>query len=225
MTKNKNILKTFFIDWFVNNGRIFPWRKPGTTPFAFLITEMLLRQTRAANVAKIWENFTQKYTSPKEMLNADRASLVNQLKELGFGNQKAEALQHASKWLLDHNKGSVPSSLNNLLLIPHIGLYSARAILCFAFGQRIEIVDTNVQRFYSRYYGLKIKADIRRNPDIWSIAKQNLPREKSKAIAHNYGLLDFTAEICKSGRPRCEICPLSSRCTWGKNQVILNNSV
>jgi A/G-specific adenine glycosylase len=211
--------KSFFVNWFKQYARDFPWRRHGTTPFEFLVTEMLLRQTRAPEVAKLWDRFISKYPDAKSMAGASTEELVGQLKILGFGNQKAEALLSAANWLVKYHGGEVPDTLDELLEIPHIGLYSARAILCFAFGHRIEIVDTNIQRFFARYYGLSVKPDIRRNPIVWEVAKKALPRERKKAMQHNYGLLDFTAGICKSGRPRCEICPLSSTCSWGIQQV------
>ena len=211
--------KSFFVNWFKQYARDFPWRRHGTTPFELLVTEMLLRQTKASGVAKLWDSFISKYPDARAMARANKAELVESLKILGFGNQKAEALLSAANWIVEHHGGEVPDTLEELLDVPHIGLYSARAILCFAFGHRIEIVDTNIQRFFARYYGLSVKPDIRRNPVVWELAKKALPRERKKALQHNYGLLDFTADICKSGRPRCEICPLSSTCAWGIQQV------
>lgn len=211
--------RNFFVNWFKERGRHFPWRRANTSPFAFLVTEMLVRQTRAGEVAKLWDEFTRKYPSAAIMARADREELVEQLKVLGFGNQKAEALLSAAAWLVEHHRGEVPSTVDELLRVPHVGHYAARAVLCFAFGQKVEIVDTNILRFFARYYGLVVKPDIRRNPGIWEIAKEALPREKKKAQQHNYGLLDFTADICKPGRPRCEICPLSSSCIWGRQQL------
>lgn len=213
------IIRRFFVDWYLKHGRTFPWRRGRTTPFEFLVTEMLLRQTKASGVAKLWDNFISRYPDARTMAGANKADLVEALKILGFGNQKAEALLSAANWIVKNHEGEVPDTLNELLAVPHIGLYSARAILCFAFGHRIEIVDTNIQRFFARYYGLNVKPDIRRNPIVWEVAKKALPRERKKAEQHNYGLLDFTADICKSGRPRCEICPLSSACAWGIQQV------
>lgn len=213
------IKRNFFVNWYETNGRVFPWRKPGTLPFAFLVTEMLLRQTRASNVAKIWESFINDYPNPESIIKAPENLLIAKLKVLGFGVQKSEALKAASTYLVAKHKGQVPNKLEELLDVPHIGNYTARAILCFAFGKRFEIVDTNVLRLFSRYFGIQLHSDIRRAPQVWEIAKQLLPRERLKAIKHNYGILDFTAVICKSGRPRCEICPLSRDCEWGKIQL------
>jgi A/G-specific adenine glycosylase len=211
--------KLFFVKWFRAFGRDFPWRKRGTSPYKILVTEMLLRQTRASNVRSIWDSFLEHYPNVRVLSSAKRGRLVKQLRVLGFGNQRAEALVLASSWIIQNHNGKVPSSLDQLLKIPHIGEYSARAILCFAHGKKFEIVDSNVLRFFSRYYGLNLNADNRRNRIAWQIARETLPRTGKLAKEHNYGLLDFTAEICKSEKPVCEKCPLAKRCKWVLKQV------
>lgn len=211
--------KNFFVSWFKKRGRSFPWRIENIPPFVSLVTEMLLRQTRAGGVAKLWEEFFSKYYDPLLIANANKEELFDELKILGFGNQRVEALVSASNWLLKHHKGKVPRKLEQLLVIPHVGNYAARAVLCFAFNRRVEIVDVNIQRFYARYYGLEVKPDVRRNPVIWKIAQESLPAGSKRTQQHNYGLLDFTAEICISGRPLCEICPLAASCVFGLSQL------
>ncbi len=211
--------KDFFIEWFKLNGRDFPWRSEDISPYKFLVTEMLLRQTRAGAVAKLWEAFMQKYPDAWSLARADKKDLIDQIGILGFGNQRAVALLDAAQWLVNYHNGQVPETLEELLEVPHIGNYSARAILCFAFGHSVEIVDVNILRFFARYYGLEVKQDIRRNPKVWELAREALPRGGKRVQQHNYGMLDFTADVCKSGKPRCEICPLSSSCKWGIIQL------
>lgn len=215
------ISRSFFVDWFNKHGRDFPWRRDDTSPFAFLMTEMLLRQTRAGAVALLWQDFVRDYPDPFTLAATSKREIKNRVAILGFGEQRSAALLEAANWLVEHHDGIVPSKLDDLLKIPHIGQYAARAILCFAFGEKTEIVDINVLRFFARYYGLEVKLDIRRAPEIWDIARAALPRTRAKAKAHNYGLLDFTASICKPGRPRCEICPLATSCVRGRHELAL----
>lgn len=206
--------KMFFVNWYRSHGRKFPWRRRSISAYRILVTEMLLRQTRATNVSSIWTSFLNRYPNPKALCSERRTNLVKRLRVLGFGNQRADALILASSWLIQQHDGKVPSSLDELLKVPHIGEYSSRAVLCFAFGHKVAIVDSNVLRFLSRYYGLSLKPDNRRNPIAWHLARKVLPRSIPLAKEHNYGLLDFTADVCKSGRPRCESCPLAKTCSW-----------
>jgi len=177
---------------------------------------MLLRQTRAEGVARVWPKLMKKYPDASRMAKANRRELRGLIKILGFGTMRSDALKIASKWLVEEHDGRVPENFQALIRIPHIGAYSANAILSFAFGQKVEIVDGNVLRFFSRYYGLKIKPDIRRNPEVVKRARQSLPKERRKVAPHNYGILDFTAEICRPVSPRCNICPIISSCRLGK---------
>lgn len=218
-TSPHNPGRMFFVKWFKTQGRSFPWRKHNVSPYKILVTEMLLRQTRASNVASIWTSFTNRYSTPKALQSASRRELIKHLRVLGFFNQRSDALRSAASWLIVHHKGRVPTSLEELLKIPHIGEYSSRAIRCFAYGEREEIVDSNVLRFLSRYYGIAVTPDNRRNPLAWQIAREALPSGSEFIREHNYGILDFTADICRSGKPLCERCPLASSCKWRINYV------
>jgi len=175
---------------------------------------MLLRQTRASHVLSIWESFIRRYPTAKALSQARQRELIRQLKPLGFANQRSEALILAAKWLVKNTRGRIPVSVDELLKVPHIGHYSARAILSFAFGKKFEIVDSNVLRFIGRYFGVPLNADNRRNPVAWELAHSLLPHQSRHIKEHNYGLLDFTAEICRSVSPQCDICPLSKSCNW-----------
>lgn len=214
------ITRNFFVAWFKKYGRHFPWREEEISPFTILLTELLLTQTRASDVIRVWQDFAINYSSPQSIINAPDDVLLSKLKTLGFSSIKLKALKLASAFILEHYEGQVPNDLASLLKIPHVGDYAARAVLCFAFGRRVEIVDTNVLRLFSRYFGLQFNRDARRAPRAWEIAREMLPREKKKAKPHNYGILDFTANICKPGKPRCEICPLNQSCEYGKTELI-----
>lgn len=206
----------FFAEWYQRNGRDFPWRSKTLDPFHQLFAEMLLRKTRAESVAKLWPNLMSRYPDAHSVIRTPKKRLARQLRILGFGNQKADALRSASKWLIKHHAANVPDTFEELMRIPHIGAYSAGAILCFGFHRRFEIVDVNVQRLFSRYYGLEVNPDVRRNPVIKDIARRCLPRTAQRAEQHNYGLLDFAALICKSINPRCSNCPLAPSCNWAR---------
>lgn len=209
----------FFIKWYRRHGRDFPWRQDRLDPYKSLVTEMLLRQTRAEGVAKLWDKFFERYPDVESLALAKRGRLREFIAILGFGSQRAEALIHAAKFLVEHHGGKVPNKLECLLAVPHIGHYAARAVLCFAFGRPVEIVDVNVLRFFARYFGITVKPDIRRSPAAWELAARLLPTGSKRAQQHNYGMLDFTAQVCKAGTPRCGICPLASSCVWQLTQV------
>ena len=108
----------------------------------------------------------------------------------------------------------VPEQEDELLAIPHVGPYTAGAVRCFGHGLRAAVVDIGILRFLSRYYGLQVKADIRRNKQVWEIAYQLLPEDAARAREHNFGLLDFTAQVCKARSPEHDSCPLAASCAY-----------
>jgi A/G-specific adenine glycosylase len=219
------INRNFFVKWFAAHGREFPWRANETTPFQFLVTEILLQQTKAADVAGIWLDLFSEFPNALALSQADIDDLENKIKFLGFGKKRAKALKEIGAWLVENHAGNVPGNREQLLVIPYVGLYATHAVLCFAFNRRIEIVDANVIRLFNRYYGMQLNKDARRAPASWEIARELLPRERIKAKAHNYGLLDFTAQICRPVKPLCEICPLVNQCHYGQSKIALKNAI
>jgi A/G-specific adenine glycosylase len=210
------IAPNFFVEWYHENRRSFPWREEAT-PFQILVTEMLLRQTRASQVERLWSDFMDRFGTPDDLASADREVLFGRVEELGFGNQRVEALTSAARFLLNHHGGQVPDSKDDLLGIPHIGPYAAHAVLCFAHERRVPVVDTNVLRLFCRLLAREVnRLDIRREPWAWKFARDLLPEDRDKTEAHNYGLLDFTGVICKPRSPRCGDCPLSQACAYGQ---------
>ena len=212
--RTNEVRKLFFVNWFRVHGRSFPWRHPDTTPFQLLVTEMLLRQTRAEGVAKLWQSFVSTYPTSRAIVSASNEELASRLIILGFGKLKVRSLKAASAFLIEHHTGHVPSTSGELIRIPHVGKYTANAILCFAFKQRVAIVDNNVLRFVSRYFGFYSGSDIRRAPKVWELVEKLLPRDARKAPEHNYGFLDFTAQICKPIGPRCDRCSIKTDCHY-----------
>src|SRR6266704_796057 len=107
--------KSFFVDWYKAHGRDFPWRRKGVSAFALLITELLLRQTQARAVSKLWYNFIQKYPDARTLARANKEELFDQLEILGLGEQRTSALVAAASWLVEHHEGQVPSTKEELL--------------------------------------------------------------------------------------------------------------
>lgn len=204
------ILTGFFSSWYSDHGRPYPWREPGVRPFHVLLAEMLLRQTNADRVVPVWAMLTETFRTPGELLFADTDELRKTLAPLGFASQRTQAILDCSAELVDRFDGQVPCSTGELVTLPHIGLYSGNAISCFAFCQRLPIVDQNVLRVFSRITGADLGLDNRRSPLAWDLARMILPSRNF--VAHNYGLLDFAAEICTKRHPKQLICPLSDLC-------------
>lgn len=213
-----SLYSAVFRQFYRTHGRDFSWRHKGTTPFGILVAEMLLRQTQAVQVAAIWPVLRDRYPGPYELAVADTAELYELLVPLGLGRQRAQALQEMSTALAQRHRGRVPKKIEALLALPHVGLYAAHATACFAFGQRVPVVDVNVLRVMGRIFGETYGLDNRRAPEAWNTAEQVMP-PKGPAREHNYGLLDFAALICTPRKPLCRECPINAQCTWCREHV------
>jgi A/G-specific adenine glycosylase len=205
-------LRGFFSRFAKEKRRSFDWRKNNLPSFHLLLAEVLLVQTKADDVAVVWPQLVRKYPTPAALSRARVSSLVRLLMPLGLQNQRAKSLVTISRALIRDFGGRVPRSTEALLSIPHLGLYTAAAVGCFAFGERLPIVDANVLRVLGRIHGIEAVADLRRSPEIWSLAWKLLPEKNCRD--HNYGILDFAATVCTAKRPLCGSCRLNGSCAF-----------
>ena len=192
--------------------REFPWRHSGVPVFHILLAEILLKQTKADDAASVWRLLINRYPTPLAVGTARQSTLARVIKQLGLQNQRAQALKELARALNSDFGGKVPRTLEELLQLPHVGLYTACAVLCFGWGKSYPIVDSNVLRLFKRYLGHDCGRDVRRNADAWKIAWTILDRRSAKRF--NYALLDFTATICAPRKPNCAQCALKRSCAF-----------
>lgn len=114
--------------------------------------------------------------------------------------------------------GKIPSEKEKLLELPGVGLYSANAVRCFAFGSDEPLVDTNMIRVLKRVFSIRSsKKREREDESMWKLAHSLIPKGRAKEL--NLSILDFADSICRFRDPKCSICPLSSICDYYKNTV------
>ena len=198
----------FFTNWFEMRGRSFPWRGEEVSPFGVLLAEVLLKQTRAEMVAGVWPALWRKYPNAASLESASPEGLHHDISCLGLGHQRVTALLQLSAAI--NKADGLPTRPADLMKLPHVGVYSAHAVACFAFGHRVPVVDLSIVRVLSRLAGIEPATDIRKAPEVWEIAQTLLP--DTEVEEHNYGMLDFAADMCKARSPRCDECPIAPSC-------------
>ncbi len=133
---------------------------------------------------------------------------------------RAERLSRTAQIIVDRYQGEVPQTEKELLKLPGIGKYTARAILSQAFEKPAAVMDTNVARILERFFGIKGERVKSRCKILWGSADDVAPDEK---VGHwNLTLLDFGALICTARNPKCSECPLASRCYWLDANYLIN---
>lgn len=206
------------IRWYSENKRIFPWRYVND-PFKVMISEIMLQRTRAENVIDSYKFLTNDIKSVSELSNTDIQYLNNIFQNLGL-LYRATKLKNICKYICESNDCNIPDSQEELLKIPGIGLYTSNAILCFGYGKKYPIVDTNVLRIFERIFGIKSSTKSpHKDKKIWIFAEKLLPSENY--IDYNYALLDFAAKVCKSRNPTCNECPFRKSCKYFENSAFI----
>lgn len=196
--------------WGRSHLRDFPWRRT-CDPYAIFIAEYLLQKTAAHTVASVYESFLERYPTLDRLAAASTQEVAQVLKPLGL-QFRAQRLGLAAEEILKHHDGCIPNSEAQLLLLPGIGKYTARAICSQAYGQSLAVLDTNVARILERFFGMvggRVKS---RDPLLWGAASQVAP--KNDVGRWNLTLLDLGAAICTARNPDCTHCPLQARCKF-----------
>lgn len=208
----ENILK-----WYSKNFRTFPWRYT-LDPYKVFVSEILLQRTSAEKVAPAFLKIIKNYPSIDKLARSDINELKKYFEDLGLF-YRAELLINISKQILIEFNGKIPEKRDDLIKITGIGGYICNSILCFGYGKRYQIVDTNVIRLYSRLFGfVSTKKDIQRDPELWGLAEQVLP--KKNYVDYNYAILDFAALVCKPKNPKCSKCPVNNYCNYFNKKTI-----
>jgi A/G-specific adenine glycosylase len=196
--------------WGIANRRDYPWRK-NTDAYHLLVAESLLQKTDADTVAPIYELFLKHYPTIQDLAAANLEDVTKILKPLGLFF-RAERLQQCAQIVISQYDGKVPDHQKQLLKLPGIGDYTARAIGSQAFNQPLAVLDANVSRILERFFGLQGERVKSRCKILWGAAEAIAP--KQDVGTWNLALLDFGALICKAPNPDCDRCPLASRCKW-----------
>jgi A/G-specific adenine glycosylase len=196
------------LGWFQTTKRDLPWRRT-RDPWAVLVSELMLQQTQVARVIPKYVAFLDRFPDPAACAAAPVGAVVQAWAGLGY-NRRAVNLHRTAKAVMDRHAGRLPSRLEELLALPGIGPYTARAVSAFAFERPAAIVDTNVARVLARAVAGRRLA----GREVQAIADRLLPAATS--WAWNQAMLDLGALVCTRRAPRCQVCPLAAAegCSW-----------
>jgi A/G-specific adenine glycosylase len=121
-----------------------PWRST-RDPWSVLVSEVMAQQTQVARVVPAYQRFLVAFPTPAACAAAPLAAILRAWAGLGY-NRRAKSLHRAAIVVVDRHGGRVPGTLDDLLGLPGVGPYTARAVLAFAFGADVGVVDTNAGR-------------------------------------------------------------------------------
>ena len=200
-------------DWYVQNARDLPWRRPDATPWSIMVSEFMLQQTPVSRVLPAHAAWLDRWPEPAALAVASPADAVRQWDRLGYP-RRAIRLHAAAELITSRHRGTVPATAEELRALPGVGPYTAAAVASFAFGRRHAVLDTNVRRVLSRLVtgeGLpraaQTAAEVR-------LAESLLPPDGRAAARWSVGVMELGALVCTTSRPRCDECPVAGQCAW-----------
>ncbi|WP_422772174.1 A/G-specific adenine glycosylase [Plantactinospora sp. WMMC1484] len=201
------------IRWYDENARDLPWREPGIGAWPILVSEVMLQQTPVVRVLPAWRSWLNRWPTPAGLAADTPAEAIRMWGRLGYP-RRALRLHECAVALVRRHGGEVPTGLAELLALPGVGEYTARAVAAFAHGQRHPVVDTNVRRLVARVVAGEPDAGPSTRPADLVATEALLPAEPARAARASAAFMELGALVCTARAPRCVDCPLAARCAW-----------
>lgn len=212
MTFSRNILK-----WYARHRRDLPWRET-RDPYKIWLSEIILQQTRVAQGIPYYLAFLKAFPTVGDLAAAPERKVLKLWQGLGYYS-RAGNLHATAKMIVAHHGEKFPDTYQGLLSLKGVGDYTASAIGSICFDLPLAVVDGNVYRVLSRYFGLDLPID--RGPGIRAF--RELAREVmdvGNSRDYNQGIMEFGALQCVPKSPNCGQCPLAGGCMAHKNGLV-----
>lgn len=202
--KARHRFRKCLLEWYDANRRKLPWRET-RNPYRIWISEIMLQQTRVAAVIEHYRRFLQQFPSVNALAQATEAEVLAAWSGLGY-YRRARSLHAAAKVVANDRCARIPDSAEALRKLPGIGRYTANAIASIAFGQRLAVVDGNVERVLKRLCGIQLS-----QPQLWNTAQELL--HPARPGDFNQAMMELGANICLPRLPQCHRCPVKPLCS------------
>lgn len=197
------------IKWYDQNKRDLPWRKT-SNPYKIWLSEIILQQTRVEQGMPYFSKFIKEFPDVFKLADASEQKVLKNWQGLGYYS-RARNLHFSAKYIVNELNGEFPKTYKEILILKGVGKYTAAAISSFAFNERQAVVDGNVFRLLSRYFGISEPIDTSKGQKVFSeLANQILPLKK--VDTYNQSIMEFGALQCTPKKPNCNTCPLNSKC-------------
>jgi A/G-specific adenine glycosylase len=192
-------LRRRLLPWYAASGRRLPWRRTHD-PYAILVSEVMLQQTQVSRVLPAYASFLGRFPTLRALARAPLSDALRQWSGLGY-NRRARDLHRIARLF----PSGLPVEVKALDALPGIGAYTAGAVACFAYGSRTAFADTNIQRVLGRI----VLGRVATEREAVALDSELAPRD---ARPWHHALMDLGATVCVARTPRCDVCPVASRC-------------
>ncbi|OIQ17660.1 MAG: A/G-specific adenine glycosylase [Flavobacterium sp. MedPE-SWcel] len=197
------------IKWYLQNKRDLPWRK-SADPYPVWLSEIMLQQTRVAQGMPYFLKFIDAFPTVNDLANATEEHVLKLWQGLGYYS-RARNLHATAKYVAYDLNGEFPGDYKGLLKLKGVGDYTAAAIASICYGEEVPVVDGNVYRVLSRFFGVTtdISSSLAKK-EFRELAAQYLP--SGKASEFNQAMMEFGALQCVPKSPNCTDCIFTADC-------------
>lgn len=200
-----------------NNDRKMPW-KGEADPYKIWLSEIILQQTRVQQGWAYYERFVAAFPTVYDLAAAEDDRVMKLWEGLGY-YARARNLLHSARYIVDTLHGQLPRTADAWRQLKGVGPYTAAAIASFAFNEPVAVIDGNVTRILSRFFGIHQPVDTPQGQrQIAALARQLLP--EGNARTYNQAIMDFGALVCTPKTPKCAVCPLQEACAAQREKLV-----
>jgi A/G-specific adenine glycosylase len=199
------------LEWYARSRRDLPWRRV-RDPYAILVSETMLQQTRIRTVLPYYERFMRELPTVHALAEAPEERVLALWSGLGY-YRRARMLHAAARRVAGAYRGQIPREAEELRRLEGVGAYTAGAIASIAFGRRAALVDGNVARVLARLFAIEedIKSS-RGSGRLWGLAQRLVGAAPGNPGDWNQALMELGATVCLPRGPMCDRCPVRDDC-------------
>ena len=186
-----------------------PW-KGEKDSYKIWLSEIILQQTRVEQGLNYYNRFVKAFPDIKKLATAPEQKIFKLWEGLGYYT-RCKNLIATAKFIVKEREGKFPQTYPEILSLKGIGPYTAAAIASFAFDLPHAVVDGNVFRVLSRFFGINNATDSTTGKKLFTELAEEL-LDRNQPGVYNQAIMDFGAVVCKPKNPSCDICPLKTKC-------------
>lgn len=205
------------VKWYFLHKRDLPWRET-RDPYIIWLSEIILQQTRVEQGLPYFHKFLSAFPDIASFATASEEQVLKLWQGLGYYSRGRNML-YTAKHIMEYHKGVFPINYAELLKLKGVGSYTAAAISSFANNERRAVVDGNVYRILSRYFGIEEPINMPKGQKIFEKLATDLIADQEPSI-YNQAIMEFGALQCKPKSPNCSVCPLQPDCYAYKNDKV-----
>lgn len=174
------------------------------------MSEIILQQTQVKQGLPYYKKFVKTFPDVHQLAKAHEDDILKMWQGLGYYS-RARNLHFTAKYISKVCKGEFPKNYKELLKLKGVGEYTAAAMASFAYNEPVAVLDGNVYRVLSRYFGIDIPINSSEGTKLFKSKAYEVLDQKQPAL-HNQAMMEYGAMLCKPKIPDCLFCALNTSC-------------